>query len=84
MIAWIVLWMAAMMTVIVAVGRGLLAGDGQGSPLFLLIWLAAAGFGLYQGIKALRRMLLRQERAPHMPRAPLERRHRGLTAPPWL
>jgi hypothetical protein len=71
MIAWVVLWMAAMMIVLVAVGRALLIGDGGGPLPFLLIWLAAAGFGLYQGVKALRRMLLGRERAPR-----LARRHR--------
>jgi hypothetical protein len=63
MIVWIVLWLAGMMIVLVGLGRLLLGGDLAPLP-FMLIWLVAAGFGLYAGIRRLRRLLLSGQARP--------------------
>lgn len=61
MILWIVFWLAGMLIVLYGIGRSLLSGDLV-PVAFMLLWLAAAGFGLYQGVRKLRVLLAQGER----------------------
>jgi hypothetical protein len=65
-----------MMIVVLGLGRLLRAGDFAPLP-FMLIWLAAAGFGLHAGV---RRLLLEGDRLPPGPRD--TRWHDGIDRPP--
>ncbi len=58
LIVWIVVWLAMMLVVIWTMINALLEGDLQGA-LFMVVWVAAAGFGLYLALKNLRKTLLR-------------------------
>ncbi len=53
MILWIVFWLAGMLIVLYGIGRSLAAGEVL-PVIFMLVWLTAAAFGLYMGVRKLR------------------------------
>jgi hypothetical protein len=52
MILWLTLWAAGMLLAVVAMGGAALNGE-PAALVFLAVWLAAAGFGLYNGARRL-------------------------------
>lgn len=53
LVVWLVFWSAGMLVVLYGLALALRSGDGFGIALMAL-WLAAAGFGLWQGLRKLR------------------------------
>lgn len=56
MILWLTFWTAGMLLAVVAMGGAALNGE-PGALVFLVIWLAAAGFGLFNGARRLWRLI---------------------------
>ena len=60
---WLTFWAAAILVAVWHMGAAALAGELV-PALFLAIWLAAAGFGLWSGARRLKALLL-DEKRPH-------------------
>lgn len=52
MVVWLVFWGAAILVAVWALGGSAWAGD-LGAAVFLAVWIAAAGFGLWSGVRRL-------------------------------
>ncbi len=68
MVVWIVFWAAGMLIVLYGFGTALLGGNFAAAG-FMLIWLAAAGFGLFMGARKLVQILRHERPEPEGARA---------------
>jgi hypothetical protein len=62
MIVWMVVWGAGMLVAVWLMGGRVLAGEAV-AALVLLVWLAAAGFGLLSAGRRLVALVMREPRA---------------------
>jgi hypothetical protein len=57
MLLWLTFWASAILVAVWHFGAMALAGEAA-PAVFLVVWLAAAGFGLWSGARRLRQLLL--------------------------
>jgi hypothetical protein len=78
LVIWLTFWTSAVLVAVWHMGGAALFGEAV-PAVFLAIWLAAAGFGLWSGARRLQRLLLGEERR----RAPFRghRWHDGFDRP---
>ncbi len=55
MVLWLVFWGAGILVVLYGLGAALLAGNAAGA-LLMALWLVAAVFGLWQGLRKMRQL----------------------------
>jgi hypothetical protein len=79
MVVWLVFWTAGILIAVWSMGAAALDGEPQ-AIVFLGVWVAAAGFGLYSGARRLTRLLFREREVPRS--APQHRWDDGLPPPP--
>jgi hypothetical protein len=65
MIVWLTFWASAILVAVWHMGSAALGGEPE-AVIFLVVWIAAAGFGLWNGGHHLKRLLF-DEKAPPRP-----------------
>jgi hypothetical protein len=65
LILWMTAWAAAILVALWSLGAAALSGE-PGAAVFLAVWVAAAGFGLFSAARRLRQRLL-SETQPRRP-----------------
>lgn len=81
LVVWMIFWGGGMLLVVLALGGAAMAGD-VAPMIFMIVWLVAAGFGLYRAGRQLRTLLMRDGQPRRPPTS--QPWHDGMTERPKL